>query len=49
MKLRGIPIKGIKTTKSGKIEKAQTYRNVSQKIAASKSKKVRVVRKASRA
>jgi hypothetical protein len=45
MKLKGIPIKGVKPTKSGKLEAVQQYRNVSQKIAAKKSKKVRVIRK----
>lgn len=41
MKLRGIPIKGIKV-KDGKIIKAPVYRSVSDRIRARTSKRIRV-------
>lgn len=45
MKKHGIPIKGAKLTKAGKIEKALSRKiSVSQKIAARKSKRVKVAR-----
>lgn len=46
MKKTGIPIKGAKLTKAGKIEKAHSRKtSVSQKIAQRKSKRVRVARR----
>lgn len=46
MKNIGIPIKGIRATKAGKVEKATSPKaSVSQKIAARKSKRVRVARR----
>ena len=45
MKLRGIPVKGIDIGKDGKVKPKPGYRSVSQKIAARKSKKVRVKRR----
>lgn len=46
MKKIGIPIKGAKLTKAGKIEKAGNPKtSVSQKIAARKSKRVKVARR----
>lgn len=44
MKLTGIKVTGV-TVKDGKISKRKSFANVSQKIAAQKSKKVRVKRK----
>lgn len=44
MRLKGIPVKGV-TVKDGKVTKRKSYANVSQKIAAASSKKVRVKRK----
>lgn len=44
MKLKGIRVTGV-TVKDGKITKRKSYANVSQKIAAASSKKVRVKRK----
>ena len=46
MKKTGIPIKGARVTKAGKIEKVGNPKaSVSQKIAARKSKRVRVARR----
>lgn len=46
MKKIGIPLKGAKVTKAGKIEKAGSPKaSVSQKIAQRKSKRVRVARR----
>ena len=39
MKLTGIPIKGLKLTKDGKLTKVATYRDASHAIRAKKSKK----------
>lgn len=44
MKLVGIKIANLKLTKSGKLENPPRYRNVSQRIAAKKSTKVKVVK-----
>lgn len=44
MKLTGIKVSGV-TVKDGKVTKRKSFANVSQKIAAASSKKVRVKRK----
>lgn len=44
MKFTGIPVKGV-VIKDGKVTKRKKFANVSQKIAAASSKKVRVKRK----
>lgn len=44
MKLTGIRVSGV-TVKDGKVEKRKSYANVSQKLRAASSKKVRVKRK----
>ena len=44
MRLTGIHIKGLRIGKDGKVTCPPKYRNVSQRIAAKKSKKVRVVK-----
>jgi hypothetical protein len=46
MKKLGTPVKGIRITKAGKVKKAASRKSsVSQKIAAKKSKRVRVARR----
>jgi hypothetical protein len=46
MKKLGTPVKGVRVTKAGKIEKAASRKSsVSQQIAAKKSKRVRVARR----
>jgi hypothetical protein len=42
MKLKGIPVKGVRPKKGGGLEKVQHYRDASHKIRALKNKKVRV-------
>ena len=44
VRLKGIPVKGV-VIKDGKMEKRKSYANVSQKLRAASSKKVRVKRK----
>ena len=44
MKLRGIPVPDITIGKDGKIKVKPSYRSASHKIAARKSKKIRVKR-----
>ena len=46
--MKGIPVKGVKLTDAGKLEKSgPIYRSVSDRIKAKKSKRVRVCKRGS--